>query len=1023
MASENMSVVDSVPQDRVVAILTDSYLDYRKAFIDQVSEILTSAGYGTVCISGRELEPVSNFHQTYDVCNGIYQLVSEANLCGVICISGAVGSNVSADKVVELLDQCSLPIVSLGLELPGVQSVVFDDGIGMRQLMEHLLADNTRSRYAFVRGSSKDPYSARREAVFCETLASHGHDLSLCFFVEGNYDTVETYHRVGDLLAMEQVDVIVAANDQMALSAAKAVNSANLKIPQDILVTGFDDTLDATKNAPAITTVRQPISVAAKLAVQSLLDAIDSIPELLAPETRVVDSEFLIRGSTLSSSSLTELHVDRNRQWLVSELKTLMSGLSSPAGCNIERVANALWETLETGSPAFHACIGELLELPAQRFDVHWWSNLRFQIETQAMKIFQSNRANAYMPMISASLALVQEKIWSVSMNREFEIQRLQSVQAGMQSQMCSCTQLEDILATMGRWLDALGARRCFLVRYTEPVEGICDSAELVHIFRHGQIENTGAEKFATRLLLPEDLQQELSSGLLVLNPIYAGKKQYGYLLLDPEGLDRIDIDSTAHSIGNAMRNQYLINKLESQTSNLQAANSDLTLLANHDVLTGLPNRLQFQQRLNDSCEEAKKTGQEVHLLFIDLDGFKMINDSLGHGAGDLLLQIVAKRLTNVIDHHCAEKGLLARLGGDEFTVLLHSIDDSEVVSELAQSMLETITSPYSLEGNNVSISASIGCACFPEHGSTSRAVLKSADTAMYSAKEMGKNCIVFYTPELSKADELDLLIDQDMRVALENGSIRMHFQPRIDLETGKVIAVEALMRWIESTPSGDVVRQRPDVFIPIAERTGFINQLDRFALEESCRLAKYWEKAGESVCISVNLSVIKLRQHDFLEGVERILNKYEVNPALIEFEVTESAMMSNVEKNIAKLSRLRDLGFRLAIDDFGTGHSSLNYLKRLPVNTLKIDRSFIKDISSSDGGQSADSAIVRAISVLAKSMNFELVAEGIETFEQVQFVKSLGCEQAQGFYFSKPLPVEAVTEMLSEQHQQDSAA
>ena len=413
-------------------------------------------------------------------------------------------------------------------------------------------------------------------------------------------------------------------------------------------------------------------------------------------------------------------------------------------------------------------------------------------------------------------------------------------------------------------------------------------------------------------------------------------------------------------------------------------------------------------------------------MLFIDLDGFKLINDSLGHGAGDQLLQLVAKRLTNEIARTIGDNGFLARLGGDEFTVILKLVNngtDQGSVAVLTDRILESITSAYSLDNSVVNVSASIGCATFPEHGNTAHALLKSADSAMYHAKEMGKNCIVFYNPELGRADQSELQLDQAMRSALEGGEICMHFQPRIDIQSGKICAVEALMRWIVSTPEGNVIRATPDVFIPIAERTGFVTQLDMFALEESCRHAKEWEDAGTPLSVSVNLSVVKLQQIDFVERVESVLKKYHVNPALIELEITESAAMTNVEKNVEKLGRLRELGLSLSIDDFGTGYSSLNYLKLLPVNHLKIDRSFVQDICAGDGGDSADSAIVRAVVALGKSMGFGLVAEGIETLQQLQFIESLGCDQAQGYFFSKPEPAEKIAALIGEMWTSDKAA
>jgi len=352
-----------MPPDQVIAVLTDEYIDYRKVFIDQIAEYAGEAGYGTVCVAGRELEPVGNYHQTHDVCNRIYPLISSANVKGVICLSGALGSNVSVDTLRQFIGQYSVPVVSLGLALPNVSSIVFDDSNGMKQLTEHLLQCTDRSRYAFVRGTANDTYSMRRERIFRETLIQYGRCLDSCFFIEGNYDTHQTYDQVSLLLTEQQIDVIVAANDQMALSAAKAVNAANLKIPQDILVSGFDDTYDATKNAPAITTVRQPLSSGAVHSTRLLIEAINSDEKDWPAEVVSVNSELVVRGSTMATATLTDAENVCSEPWLMDQFSSLMSGLPSPAGCELEQIAAALWHTLKTGSATLRQCLDRYLEV------------------------------------------------------------------------------------------------------------------------------------------------------------------------------------------------------------------------------------------------------------------------------------------------------------------------------------------------------------------------------------------------------------------------------------------------------------------------------------------------------------------------------------------------------------------------------------------------------------------------------------------------------------------------------------
>lgn len=1003
-----------MPDNRFVAIVVDEYIDYRKVIVDHISGFLREAGYGTLCVAGRELNPATQYHQAYDVCNQIYRLIERTDVAGIVCLSGAIGQNIDLRELQKFVAGFTVPVVSFGLQLDGVPGVVVDDTRGMTQLMEHLLGDPQRRHFVFVRGLITDTYSVAREEIFRRTLEQHGRHIGDCTFLSGNYDALETYNAVSRLLADKQsrVDAIVAVNDIMALSAVKAVNASGLRIPQDILVSGFDDTQDATRNAPALTTVRQPLLKMAELNVRLLLGQLTDTQNVANDSVlqRSVSSELVVRGSTVVLAAEAGEQNIHDAESLSFQLGRLMSGLPAPAGFDLASCCSAMWDTLSNRSDAFENYLQNILHSQVRTADSHWWSNLCHQLEKLSLKVLRDDSEREHRAIISASIARVQERIWSVSMDQAFEVQRLQSLHTSMQTEMSSCTELVHIVATMGRWLESVGAKRCFLVRYTAPSFDVCETAELIHVYVDGQTLVRQPEVFATEQVLPSTMTAELNSGVLVLNPIYAGNNQFGYVLLDPDGIDRLQIDSVAHAIGNAMRNQYLISTLESQAADLQEVNTSLVHLANHDVLTGLPNRLQFQKYLCERCDAAMDASTRLALLFIDLDGFKSVNDTLGHGAGDLLLQQVSSRLQKELDDAVGDQGFLARLGGDEFTVVLNLSGDEQAVEVLSRRLLDSLTHSYNLEQDTVQLSASIGYANFPEHGDTADALLKSADTAMYRAKEMGKNRIVLYASEVLGVQQPDT--EKEIVQALGNGQMQMRFQPRVDMQTGAICAVEALMRWFTDEPGAKSVRMNPDQFIPIAERSGLISQLDEFALQESCQVARQWQLDGTPLCVSVNVSVITLQQENFLNIVERVLSDSEVDPDLIEIEITETAAMTNVEHSIRVLSRLREMGVRLSIDDFGTGYSSLNYLKRLPVNNLKIDKSFIRDIDVK-ADYSADNAIVKAVVALGKSLKFALVAEGVETEEQVAFIRELGCEQAQGFYFSKPVDVAAINALL----------
>ena len=399
--------------------------------------------------------------------------------------------------------------------------------------------------------------------------------------------------------------------------------------------------------------------------------------------------------------------------------------------------------------------------------------------------------------------------------------------------------------------------------------------------------------------------------------------------------------------------------------------------------------------------------------MFIDLDGFKLINDTLGHHAGDCLLREIGVRLTEATQDNLGEAGFVARVGGDEFTATIVEVNSVEQVDAIVARIINALASPYHINNRTINISASIGVADFPSDADNLEALIKNADLAMYSAKEKGKNRAVRYKSELSVASIELMQMDNDMRDALANGDIYMHYQPRVDIGTGKLCAVEALMRWSTETLTGQK-HITPDLFIAVAEKTGFIAQLDAFALDESCRQARVWELAGTPVLVAVNISVLHLQQDAFVDSVISTLDRHKLSAHLLELEITESAMMTQVEDNVKKLHNLREHGIQLSIDDFGTGYSSLNYLKQLPVNNLKIDKSFIPDQQALLLHGSANAAIIKSIIGLGISMDFQIIAEGIETDQQRELLSSLGCHEAQGFLFAHPGPATEISKLFA---------
>ena len=426
--------------------------------------------------------------------------------------------------------------------------------------------------------------------------------------------------------------------------------------------------------------------------------------------------------------------------------------------------------------------------------------------------------------------------------------------------------------------------------------------------------------------------------------------------------------------------------------------------LAFHDALTGLPNRSLMQDRVSQAITRAERTGSRFAVLFIDIDNFKNINDSLGHDVGDELLRQVAKRLTASVRGH----DTIARQGGDEFIVLLDQLEGHQGATRVAQKVLEALRTVYRVGGADQHVSGSIGIALYPDDGRDAPTLLKNADTAMFHGKALGKNTYQFFTPQMNIAVKRRAAMESNLRAAVKNGDFALVYQPQVDLNTGEIVALEALVRWI-SEDSGTMM---PGEFIPLAEETGLINEIGEWVLREACRQAVAWHKAGfPPRRVAINLSARQLAEKGFTELLLRTLKETGLNPNLLELEITESQVMRQGEGSVMLLNEIASLGVLLAVDDFGTGYSSLSYLKRLPIGKLKIDQSFVRDITVDPN----DTAIVVAIINMAKSLDLDIIAEGIETAGQLTLLRAKGCSVGQGYYFSVPLSADDLAPMLAQ--------
>ncbi|MEA5114035.1 MAG: EAL domain-containing protein [Geobacteraceae bacterium] len=439
------------------------------------------------------------------------------------------------------------------------------------------------------------------------------------------------------------------------------------------------------------------------------------------------------------------------------------------------------------------------------------------------------------------------------------------------------------------------------------------------------------------------------------------------------------------------------------EITDLKRAEGNIQKLAYYDTLTGLPNRLLLHDRLQQAVKRADRNRQMLAVMFLDLDHFKVINDTLGHSAGDQLLKKVAERLSR----HIRSSDTVARMGGDEFVIVINQISSTRDVSHIAALLIEKLSPPFELDGQEVFITTSMGIVLYPVDGNDGDKLLKNADTAMYLAKERGRNTFQFFSAEMNARAEERLTLETSLRHAIEREEFSLRYQPWMDLRTGRITGVEALLRW--DHPLRGIIS--PDSFIQLAEETGLIIPIGEWVLKSACaEMSSLREKGIQCPCVAVNMSSRQFKKYNLLDAVADALEETGTDPTYLELELTESIMMENAEENIALLHAIKRMGVSLSVDDFGTGYSSLNYLKRFPIDKLKIDRSFIQGIPS----DTDDTGITQAIIAMARILRLSVVAEGVETMEQLSFLREHGCDAVQGYHVSKPLALSELADFLN---------
>jgi diguanylate cyclase (GGDEF)-like protein/PAS domain S-box-containing protein len=507
-------------------------------------------------------------------------------------------------------------------------------------------------------------------------------------------------------------------------------------------------------------------------------------------------------------------------------------------------------------------------------------------------------------------------------------------------------------------------------------------------------------------LTVPEELLDQAEA---IRSELWAGRTWSGEMLLRRKDGSHVSVLGTATPFFDDRGNLAGMIGVSTDISERKALEAELERRASHDPLTGLPNRHTLVDRLGQALLRTKrgKEGRKVGVLFMDLDGFKTINDSLGHEAGDRLLVTVAERLRKRL----RPEDVLARFGGDEFAVLLEEVADASETIRVAQRIAESLREPFTVNDHQVNLSTSVGIALGSAHTKDDpEGMLRNADAAMYKAKEQGLGCYAVFDPAMQTRAQERLELEDELRRALEQGEFVLYYQPEVSLYNGSMVGLEALLRW--QHPERGLLK--PSAFVPLAEETDVIAPIGRWVLEEACRQAKRWEEEhplASPMTMEVNLSSKQLRRRELARTVEEALTRAGVEAHTLALDITETVLIGASEHNAQALEALKKMGIRLSLDDFGTGYSSLSYLKRLPVDRVKVDRSFVKGL----GGNATDTAVVRMIIELCHTLGVEVLAEGVETSEQAALLKDMGCDVGQGYYFARPLRSEELAEQLPE--------
>lgn len=992
-----------------IAVLTNMVATpFSEGIIFGAADCARDHDYNLLCFSGSEIAKPARIDMSRD---RIFDLIDTDLIDGVILPIGSLSRFISREQQLAFMQRFSdVPVITVNSDFPDYTNVGYCSRQGMENLVEHLVGHHGVRRFVFAGATGNHRATNLKKQYFIEALESHG----LCFD-ESMYITSDLYLNA-PIPGLERLfrgaretwpQAIVAGTDKQARNLLKLLGDLGLRVPEDVVVTGSTGSLDGQFTEPPLTSLLEPTYELGWHAAKRVIAAIEGQPvkeDVTVPTSVVIRrscgcsgrrNNLLLPDATASSRIKPvnfrfddQVRSDLN-QILSSAVPQHKSGISLSISTEL---TSQLRKDLNSGDTSHLAVfLQRELERSKKTEAFFLWGQLALSLHNNLLKrVGIKGNAGPELAIATTLFRIIQESNEQAGHYRSYEADRYVEILREVGIQLNSEFNVDFICQQL---MYGLHISDCFISIFEEAnqTDGLASN---VMSMRQGRCLAPIQELFPASQLVPSRLEPFNDVYSLIVMPLSFKDEFIGTTVLSIGERKGIIYEGLLTQFSSALKNQIHVR-------NLQDKESRIRTLAYQDTLTGLANRALLNERLDIMVNSSLSSDRAFMVLFIDLDDFKWINDSMGHDAGDILLKEVARQISQCL----CEEDTLARFGGDEFVAILTRTGSQKDAEAVARLIIQALANPLKVLDQQVFISASIGIAGFPDDGQSTEALIKNADKAMYRAKQNGKNRYGFYRHDLEGAPSRTIMIRNLLHTALREENFRLVFQPQIDLETSRVCGVEALIRM--SGSGSEVVG--PEEFISLAEDIGLIDQIGLWVFKETCRQQKQWVDDGHSIKCALNVSAKQIQNpkmaHEFLS----VLRETGADPTMIRIEVTENAVINNDESARNTLLQLVNYGMGIAIDDFGTGYASLSCLQRIPVDTLKVDRSFVKDCTTND----ENASIIAAIVMMAKSLKLNIVAEGVETPEHVTFLRDLGCRHMQGYIFSRPIPADQIPDFV----------